>query len=190
MNSFTFFSIELLNSKLFLFFSAFLGKIKAAFETDPSLSNLLLDDFFKNAIESCQSGWRNVIAQTALLGIPSPAFSCALAFYDGYRTAKLPANLIQVSFLCYFVDWIDLPALGITVVVFLITPSPSSVSFSFLLSSFSSPLLLLFFLFSFSSSSSLPFFLFLILLVPSSLLLIYLLLFLLLLPKSRQLTLK
>ena len=138
MNSFTFFSIELLNSKLFLFFSAFLGKIKAAFETDPSLSNLLLDDFFKNAIESCQSGWRNVIAQTALLGIPSPAFSCALAFYDGYRTAKLPANLIQVSFLCYFVDWIDFPALGITNVVLLL-----SLPFIFLLLYFLLPFLLI-----------------------------------------------
>ena len=75
-----------------------MGKIKDAFENNPKLSNLLLDKFFKDAVERCQDGWRKVVAQGALLGIPTPALSSALAFYDGYRTAKLPANLIQVIY--------------------------------------------------------------------------------------------
>jgi 6-phosphogluconate dehydrogenase len=77
--------------------SRFLGDIKNAFEKDPALVNLLLDDFFKDAIHSAQASWRLVVSQAALLGIPVPAFSCALAFYDGYRCARLPANLIQAQ---------------------------------------------------------------------------------------------
>jgi hypothetical protein len=68
-----------------------------AFATDPDLSNLLLDDFFRDAVHDCQAAWRDVIAASVEVGIPTPAFSTALAFYDGYRSAKLPANLIQVS---------------------------------------------------------------------------------------------
>lgn len=77
--------------------SVFLGNIKTAFEKNPSLSNLLLDPFFKNAIHSCQKSWRNVVAQSAILGIPTPAFSTALGFYDGYRSKRLPANLLQAQ---------------------------------------------------------------------------------------------
>lgn len=63
---------------------------------------MLLDPFFKNAIHNCQSAWRNVVATSALAGIPMPAFSTALAFYDGYRSARLPANLLQVNMLIIF----------------------------------------------------------------------------------------
>lgn len=76
--------------------SVFLGNIKSAFEKDPSLTNLLMDPFFRDAIHTCQQSWRYVVSQAVLLGIPTPAFSTALAFYDGYRAEKLPANLIQV----------------------------------------------------------------------------------------------
>jgi 6-phosphogluconate dehydrogenase len=77
--------------------SAFLGKIKEAFDKNPKLSNLLLDPFFKKAIKDCQRSWRNVVAMAAKKGIPVPAFSTALAFYDGYRTERLPANLLQAQ---------------------------------------------------------------------------------------------
>ena len=76
--------------------SVFLGDIKKAFTKNPQLTNLLLDDFFKNAIANCQDSWRFVLSNVVLYGIPTPAFSTALAFYDGYRNAQLPANLIQV----------------------------------------------------------------------------------------------
>jgi 6-phosphogluconate dehydrogenase len=76
--------------------SVFLGNIKMAFERDPKLSNLLLDPFFSDAVQSCQASWREVVATGATLGIPLPTFSTALAFYDGYRSERLPANLIQV----------------------------------------------------------------------------------------------
>ena len=75
--------------------SAFLGKIKEAFDAKPDLSCLLLNEFFGKEMERCQESWRRVVANAALLGIPTPAFSTALAFYDGYRTEKLPANLLQ-----------------------------------------------------------------------------------------------
>ena len=65
--------------------SRFLGNIKAAFDKDPTLENLLLDDFFRDAIHSNQAGWRRVVAQSVMLGIPTPCFSTAMAFYDGYR---------------------------------------------------------------------------------------------------------
>jgi len=77
--------------------SAFLGKIKEAFDKAPDLTNLLLDDFFRDAVHDCQSAWRDVISKSVEIGIPTPAFSTALAFYDGYRSAKLPANLIQAQ---------------------------------------------------------------------------------------------
>lgn len=77
--------------------SAFLGNIKAAFDKNPELSCLLLDSFFVDAIQDCQASWRLVVASAAHLGIPVPAFSTALAFYDGFRAEKLPANLIQAQ---------------------------------------------------------------------------------------------
>ncbi|XP_067946945.1 6-phosphogluconate dehydrogenase, decarboxylating-like [Watersipora subatra] len=77
--------------------SRFLGNIREAFTKNPELKNLLMDDFFKKAILDCQHSWRVVVSQAAMLGIPVPAFSTALAFYDGYRHAMLPANLIQAQ---------------------------------------------------------------------------------------------
>jgi len=77
--------------------SAFLGQIKEAYDRNPKLTNLLLDDFFKEAIHRCQKSWRHVVATGAMLGIPTPAVSTALAFYDGYRSEILPANLIQAQ---------------------------------------------------------------------------------------------
>ncbi len=75
----------------------FLGDIKKAFDGNPALANLLLDPFFKEVIDDCQASWRKVVAAAAQLGIPVPAFSSALAYYDGYRTARLPANLLQAQ---------------------------------------------------------------------------------------------
>jgi len=77
--------------------SAFLGKIKKAYDKDPELPNLLLDDYFKNEVDSAQAGWRKVIAAAVEAGIPVPAMSSALAFYDGYRRERLPANLLQAQ---------------------------------------------------------------------------------------------
>ncbi len=77
--------------------SRFLGKIKEAFDKNPKLSNLLLDDYFRGEIKRCQKGWRNVVATAAKKGIPVPAFSTALSFYDQYRSAVLPANLLQAQ---------------------------------------------------------------------------------------------
>jgi 6-phosphogluconate dehydrogenase len=77
--------------------SRFLGDIKAAFDKDPKLTNLLLDSFFAKAIESHQAAWRSVIATAVQAGIPVPAMGAALAFYDGYRTERLPANLLQAQ---------------------------------------------------------------------------------------------
>jgi len=77
--------------------SVFLGNIKEAYTRNPQLSNLLLDDFFKKAIESGQESWRQVVSQAVLWGVPVPALSAALAFYDGYRAEKLPANLLQAQ---------------------------------------------------------------------------------------------
>lgn len=75
----------------------FLQNITNAYKTNPELKNLLLDDYFKNAVENYQSAWRQVVATAALRGIPTPAFSAALAYYDSYRTARLPANLLQAQ---------------------------------------------------------------------------------------------
>ncbi len=77
--------------------SAFLGKIKDAFDKNPSITNLLLDPFFKEKVEKAQTGWRNVVATAALNGIPVPAISSALGYFDGYRCEKLPANLLQAQ---------------------------------------------------------------------------------------------
>src|SRR5438046_5820344 len=77
--------------------SVFLGKIKDAFEKNAKLSNLLLDPFFRKAIKDSQRAWRNVVAAAARKGIPVPAFSTALGFYDSYRSECLPANLLQAQ---------------------------------------------------------------------------------------------
>merc|ERR1711944_118220 len=77
--------------------SRFLGNIKAAYDKNSELDNLLLDDLFKNAINECQASWRKVVANAVQLGVPTPCFSTALAFYDGYRAARPPANLIQAQ---------------------------------------------------------------------------------------------
>jgi 6-phosphogluconate dehydrogenase len=77
--------------------SRFLGDIKKAFDNNPELENLLVDEFFIKAMAESQSGWRRTIANAALLGIPTPAMSSALAFYDGYRRNRLPANLVQAQ---------------------------------------------------------------------------------------------
>ena len=77
--------------------SAFLGKIKAAFGGNPNLSNLLLDDYFHGVIDRCQKSWRHVIATAVTAGVPAPAFTTALAFFDGYRSRRLPANLLQAQ---------------------------------------------------------------------------------------------
>uniref|UniRef100_H2ZK97 6-phosphogluconate dehydrogenase, decarboxylating n=1 Tax=Ciona savignyi TaxID=51511 RepID=H2ZK97_CIOSA len=77
--------------------SAFLGKIKDAFDKNANLTNLLMDDFFKAAITNAQPGWRRVLSAAVMNGIPTPCLSTALSFYDGYRLEKLPANLIQAQ---------------------------------------------------------------------------------------------
>lgn len=77
--------------------SRFLGKIKEAFDKNPQLENLFLDDFFRAELEKAQDSWRQVVARAVSSGIPTPCFSTALAFYDGYRTSYLPANLIQAQ---------------------------------------------------------------------------------------------
>ncbi|HEY0307422.1 MAG TPA: decarboxylating NADP(+)-dependent phosphogluconate dehydrogenase [Acidobacteriaceae bacterium] len=77
--------------------SQFLGKIKEAFDKDAQLQNLLLDDYFAGLLNKYQDSWRKAIVHAVELGIPTPAFSTALAFYDGYRTERLPANLLQAQ---------------------------------------------------------------------------------------------
>jgi 6-phosphogluconate dehydrogenase len=77
--------------------SAFLGKIKEAFDKDANLVNLLLDPFFKDAVEKCQAAWRRVLSTSVQMGIPMPAIGAALAYFDGYRHDRLPANLLQAQ---------------------------------------------------------------------------------------------
>ena len=77
--------------------SAFLGNIRDAFDKDAGLTNLLLDPFFEKAVETAQTSWRRVVASAATLGIPMPAIGAALAYFDGYRTERLPANLLQAQ---------------------------------------------------------------------------------------------
>ena len=77
--------------------SAFLGKIKEAFDRQPELANLLTDEYFKCVIDRCQASWRRVVSAAVQAGVPIPAFTTALAFYDGYRSERLPANLLQAQ---------------------------------------------------------------------------------------------
>jgi len=77
--------------------SRFLGEIKEAFDKNKAIDNLLLDDFFSSALNRYQDSWRKAIVHAVELGVPTPAFSTALAFFDGYRTARLPANLLQAQ---------------------------------------------------------------------------------------------
>jgi 6-phosphogluconate dehydrogenase len=77
--------------------SAFLGKIKEAYDNNPTLSNLLLDPYFKSEVERAQAAWRRVVSNAVESGIPTPAMSSALSFFDGYRSERLPANLLQAQ---------------------------------------------------------------------------------------------
>jgi 6-phosphogluconate dehydrogenase len=77
--------------------SAFLADIKAAFDKNAGLTNLLLDDFFSSAVNKYQASWRKALVHAVQMGVPTPAFSTALAFFDGYRTARLPQNLLQAQ---------------------------------------------------------------------------------------------
>ena len=77
--------------------SVFLGKIKEAFDKNPALANILLDPYFKEKLSDAQQGWRNVVAQAVVNGVPAPCMSAALEYYDGYRTERLPANLLQAQ---------------------------------------------------------------------------------------------
>jgi len=77
--------------------SAFLGKIKEAFDNDPDLTNLLLDPYFNDAVENAQAAWRRVVSKSVQMGVPVPAMSSGLAFFDGYRNGRLPANLLQAQ---------------------------------------------------------------------------------------------
>ncbi len=75
----------------------FLNRIKEAYDANPDLSNLLLAPYFTDAVAKAQDGWRRVVSTAAQIGVPTPAFSSALAYYDGYRRERLPANLIQAQ---------------------------------------------------------------------------------------------
>src|SRR5215468_2407544 len=77
--------------------SRFLGKIKAAFDKNPQLTNLLLDDFFSRTLNEYQAGWRRAVIKAIEYGVPTPAISTALSFFDGYRAERLPANLLQAQ---------------------------------------------------------------------------------------------
>ena len=77
--------------------AAFLDRIKAAYDETPNLANLLLASYFRDAIADAQAAWRRVVATAVMRGVPVPAFSSALAWYDGYRSERLPANLLQAQ---------------------------------------------------------------------------------------------
>ena len=77
--------------------SVFLSKIKEAFDKNPELANLLLDSYFNDKLQQASKGWRRIIVDAVTNGIPVPAFSTALSYFDGYRTAVLPANLLQAQ---------------------------------------------------------------------------------------------
>jgi 6-phosphogluconate dehydrogenase len=77
--------------------SVFLSKIKEAYDRNPGLANLLLDPFFRERVEGAQKGWRRVVAMALQNGIPVPAFTTALNYFDGYRSARLPANMLQAQ---------------------------------------------------------------------------------------------
>ncbi len=77
--------------------SAFLGKIKEAYDKNPDLPNLILDPYFKNIIDKAQPSWRKVVSSTITNGIPVPSMAAAITYYDGYRNERLPANLLQAQ---------------------------------------------------------------------------------------------
>jgi 6-phosphogluconate dehydrogenase len=77
--------------------SVFLGDIKKAFDNNPKLENLLLDPFFKESVEKAQESWRRVCATAIANGIPVPAMTSALSYFDGIRSERLPANLLQAQ---------------------------------------------------------------------------------------------
>lgn len=77
--------------------SVFLGKIKDAFTNNPGLNNLVLDPYFNEKLKEAQQGWRKVMAEAIINGIPTPTLSAALSYYDGYRSGRLPANLLQAQ---------------------------------------------------------------------------------------------
>jgi 6-phosphogluconate dehydrogenase len=77
--------------------AAFLDRIKEAFDAEKNLENLLLAPYFRDAIDKAQDAWRHVVSTAVTLGIPAPAFTTALAYYDGYRRDRLPANLLQAQ---------------------------------------------------------------------------------------------
>ena len=77
--------------------SRFLAEIKKAYDKNPGLTNLLVDDFFSGVLNNYQESWRKAVIRGVGYGVPTPAFSTALAFYDGYRTERLPANLLQAQ---------------------------------------------------------------------------------------------
>ena len=77
--------------------SVFLGKIKDAFDRNPKLTNLLVDPYFAGAVERAQPGWRRAVGAGIANGIPLPAMGAALSYFDGYRCARLPANLLQAQ---------------------------------------------------------------------------------------------
>jgi 6-phosphogluconate dehydrogenase len=77
--------------------SRFLDNIHQAYERDPNLENLLLDEFFRDAMAAALPGWRRAVGLAVALGVPAPGFAAALSFYDGYRSAQLPANLVQAQ---------------------------------------------------------------------------------------------
>jgi 6-phosphogluconate dehydrogenase len=77
--------------------SKFLGNIKAAFDNNPQLDNLVLDEFFTQALLKAEAGWRKAVMLAVEQGIPAPAFASALAYFDGYRSPRLPANLLQAQ---------------------------------------------------------------------------------------------
>jgi 6-phosphogluconate dehydrogenase len=92
--------------------AVFLDRIKEAFDKNPELENLLLDVYFTSAIAKAQDSWRHVVSTAAHLGIPTPAFSTALAYYDGYRRDRLPANLLQAQrdyFGAHTFERVDMP---------------------------------------------------------------------------------
>ena len=77
--------------------AAFLDRIKEAFDAQPDLPNLLLAPYFRDAVGGAQAAWRGTVAAAVVGGVPVPAFSSALAYYDGYRAERLPANLLQAQ---------------------------------------------------------------------------------------------
>ncbi|MDD4033343.1 MAG: NADP-dependent phosphogluconate dehydrogenase, partial [Bacteroidales bacterium] len=77
--------------------SAFLGKIKEAFDSNPELTNIMLDPYFTKKLSAAQKGWRNIAALAVVHGIPAPSMISALTYYDGYRSERLPANLLQAQ---------------------------------------------------------------------------------------------